>query len=105
MTANNVLSKRQLQTFEFDDSEYVYNLQPGEFTGIIDFKRWDKGKKLVTYMTFEDGRKIVAITWPRSNHECLTDMEVGSKVRVTYMVNRSGVLVIRRAVLSEAPAA
>ncbi len=104
MTKNNVLPKRQLKASEFDDSEYVYNLQPGEFTGIIDHKRWDKGKKLVTYMTFEDGRKIIAITWPRSNHECLTNKEVGSKVQVTYMPNWSGVLVIRRAVLLEEPA-
>ena len=103
MTTANVLSKGQLQASEFDDSEYKYNLQPGEFTGIIDLKRWDKGRKLVTYMTFEDGRKIIALTWPRSNHEGLTDMEIGSKVRVTYMESRNGMLVIRRTVLLESP--
>ena len=32
---------------------------------------------LITYMTFEDGRKIVASTWPRRNFEGLADIEEG----------------------------
>ncbi len=104
MTKEQTLPRRKHRTSGFDASEYVLNFQSGEFTGIIDHKRWDKGKKLITYMTFEDGKKIAAVTWPRSNHEGLTDMEVGSKVRVTYMESRNGMLVIRRAVLLEAPA-
>ncbi len=103
MTKENILPRRKHRTLGFDTSEYILNFRPGEFTGIIDHKRWDKGKKLITYITFEDGRKIAAVTWPRSNHEGLTDMEVGSKVRVTYMENRNGMLVIRRAVLLEEP--
>ncbi len=105
MTKEQTLPRRKRRASGFDPSEYILNFQPGELTGIIDHKCWDKGKKLITYMTFEDGRKIIAITWPRSNHECLTDKEVGSKVQVTYIPNRSGVLVIRRAVLLEEPAA
>lgn len=46
------------------------------FLAIIDCKRWGKGKKLVTYMTFADGRKIVAPTWPRSQYEGLANMQV-----------------------------
>ncbi len=103
MTKENILPRRKHCASGFDASEYVINFQSGEFTGIIDHKRWDKGKKLITYMTFEDGRKIAAVTWPRSNHEGLTDMEVGSKVQVTYMESRNGMLVIRRAVLLEEP--
>ena len=51
------------------------------------------------YMTFEDGRRIVAPTWPRSNHEGLADIAVGSQVRVTYMINREGTPCIRRVAL------
>lgn len=105
MTKECTLPRRKCRKAGFDESEYVLNFQPGEFTGIIDHKRWDKGKKLITYMAFEGGRKIAAVTWPRSNHEGLTAMEVGSKVRVTYMESRNGMLVIRRAVLLEEPTA
>lgn len=50
----------------------------------------------ITYMTFADGRKIVAPTWPRSSYEGLADMEVGCRIRVTYDKNRAGTLCVRR---------
>lgn len=50
----------------------------------------------ITYMTFADGRKIVAPTWPRSSCEGLADMEVGCRIRVTYDKNRAGTLCVRR---------
>lgn len=62
MKGKNALSRRQFCSSGFDDSAYEFNYQPGEFTGTIDCKRWGKGKKLVTYMTFEDGRKIAVLT-------------------------------------------
>lgn len=99
MTSKNALSRRQFQKSGFDDSAYEFNYKPGEFTGTIDCKRWGKGKKLVTYMTFEDGRKIAVLTWPRSNYEGLAGMLEGSKVRITYMESRNGILCVRRVVL------
>ena len=51
---------------------------------------------LITYMTFEDGRKIVAPTWPRRNFEGLADIETGDKVRILFMEIRSGVMSVRR---------
>lgn len=103
MTRNKALSRRQFQASGFDASQYKFNFQPGEFTGTIDCKRWGKGKKLVSYMTFEDGRKIAVLTWPRSSYEGLAGMLEGSKVRITYMESRSGTLCVRRAVLLAAP--
>jgi hypothetical protein len=55
-----------------------------------------KQKKLITYMTFADGRKIVVPTWPRSRYEGLADMEVGCRIRVTYDKNRAGTLCVRK---------
>ena len=54
-------------------------------------------------MTFADGRRVVAPTWPRGRYEGLANMEVGSKIRVLNEENRSGTLCIRRAVLLEEP--
>lgn len=62
-----------------------------------------KQKKLITYMTFADGRRVVAPTWPRSRYEGLANMEVGSRIRVLYEENRSGTLCIRRVVLMTVP--
>ncbi|MGM9659506.1 MAG: hypothetical protein ACI3WQ_02795 [Faecousia sp.] len=99
MQQQNALSRRQFRESKFDETDYKFNTQPGEFVATVDCKRWGKRKKLITYMTFADGRKIVAPTWPRSRYEGLAGIEVGSKIRVLYEVNRSGTLCVRRAVL------
>ena len=103
MVQKNALSRRQFKESEFDGSGYEYNLRSGEFVATIDCKRWGKRKKLVTYMTFEDGRRIVAPTWPRSRYEGLAGMEVGSKIRIIFAENRTGDLCVRRAVLIADP--
>ena len=103
MAQQNALSRRQFKETEFNGMDYIFNYQPGEFVATIDCKRWGKRKKLITYMTFADGRRVVAPTWPRSRYEGLANMEVGSKIRVLYEENRSGTLCIRRAVLLEKP--
>ena len=92
----NALSRRQFRQTGFDESQYAFNQQCGVFVATIDYKRWGKRKKLITYMTFADSRKIVAPTWPRSKNEGLADMEVGCRIRVTYDKNRAGTLCVRR---------
>ena len=92
----NALSRRQFRQTGFDESQYAFNQQSGVFGATIDCKRWGKRKKLITYMTFEDGRKIVAPTGPRSRNEGLADMEVGCRIRVTFDKNRAGTLCVRR---------
>lgn len=82
----------------YNGADYVYNTEPGEFTATIDGKVWGKGKKLYTYMTFSDGRRIVAKTCPRSWTEGLAGMEEGTQIRVRYILNRKGVPCVRRAV-------
>lgn len=101
MAQQNALSRRQFKETEFNGKDYKFNMQPGEFVATIDCKRCGKRKKLITYMTFADGRRVVAPTWPRSRYEGLAGMEVGSKIRVLYEANRSGTLCVRRAVLLE----
>ena len=103
MAQKNALSRRQFKETEFDGSDYQYNLRSGEFIATIDCKRWGKRKKLVTYMTFEDGRRIVAPTWPRSSYEGLAAMAVGSKIRVIFIENRTGDLCVRKVFLLADP--
>ena len=103
MAQQNALSRHQFRETEFNGKDYKFNYQPGEFVATIDCKRWGKRKKLITYMTFADGRRVVVPTWPRSRYEGLANMEIGSKIRVLYEENRSGTLCIRRAVLLAEP--
>lgn len=99
MAQQNALSRRQFKEIEFNGKDYKFNMQPGEFVATIDCKRWGKRKKLITYMTFADGQKVIAITWPRSQYEGLVNLEVGSEIRVCFKLNRSGTLCVRRVVL------
>jgi len=95
---------QQFNETNFDGVDYEYNLTPGEFVATIDGKVWGKGKKLFTYMSFADGRKIVAMTCPRSKGEGLAGIAAGSKIRVLYLADRSGVACVRRAaLLTETP--
>ena len=103
MAQKSALSRRQFKETEFDGNGYEYNLRSGEFVATIDCKRWEKRKKLVTYMTFEDGRRIVAPTWPRSSYEGLANMDVGSKIQIVYIENRTGDLCVRKVVLLAHP--
>ena len=101
MTEQNALSRRQFAASGFDPTAYEFNEQPGEFVAVIDCKRWGKSKKLITYMTFEDGRRIVAPTWPRSHYEGLANIEVGSRIRIGYRRNNRGTLCVRSVILLE----
>lgn len=82
---------------------YAYNQTPGEFLAVIDGKVWGRGKKLFTYMTFADGRKVVAQTYPRSKTEGLAGLDVGDRIQVLYMRDRRGNLCVRRAVKAQEP--
>lgn len=54
MTKQNALSRRQFKASAFNEADYTFNMQPGEFEATIDCKRWGKRKKLITYMTFAE---------------------------------------------------
>lgn len=88
---------RQFNETRFNGVDYEYNRKPGEFIATVDGKVWGRGKRLFTYMTFADGRRIVAMTCPRSRTEGLAGIEEGSQIRVLYIADRNGVLCVRRA--------
>lgn len=98
MAQKNTLSKQQFNETRFNGVDYEHNWKPGEFIATIDGKVWGKGKKLFTYMTFTDGRRIVAMTHPRSRTEGLAGIEEGSRIRVIYMTDRNDILCVRRVV-------
>lgn len=89
MTEQQAYSRRQFAESGFDITGYKFNEIPDLHTATIDCKRWGK-LKLVTYFTFDDGRKIVAPTWPKSNYLGLNELPVGSRVELDFQPTRTG---------------
>ena len=85
------LSRRQFADSGFDASGYSFNEEQGVFAATIDCKRWGKCK-LVTYFTLDDGRKVVAPTWPKSDYLGLAELPVGSRVQLDFQPTRTGKL-------------
>ena len=91
MAEQRALSRRQFAESGFDGTGYTFNEEQGLHTGTIDCKRWGK-QKLVTYFTLDDGRKVVAPTWPKSNSLGLAELPVGSRVELDFQPTRTGKL-------------
>ena len=91
MAEQRALSRRQFAESGFDGTGYAFNEVQGLHTGTIDCKRWGK-QKLVTYFTLDDGRKVVAPTWPKSNYLGLAELPVGSRVELDFQPTRTGKL-------------
>ena len=91
MAEQRAFSRRQFAESGFDTTGYAFNEEPGLHTAVIDCKRWGK-RKLVTYFTLDDGRKVVAPTWPNSNYLGLAELSVGAKVELDFQHTRSGKL-------------
>lgn len=91
MAEKKALSRHQFVESGFDTTRYAFNEEPGLHTAVIDCKRWGKNK-LVTYFTFDDGRKVVAPTWPNSNYLGLAELPVGTKVELDFQHTRTGKL-------------
>ena len=91
MAEQQAYSRRQFAESGFDTTGYTFNEIPGLHTATIDCKRWGKSK-LVTYFTFDDGRKVVAPTWPNSNYLGLAELPVGTKVELDFQHTRTGKL-------------
>ena len=77
------LSKAQLAQSEFDTRGYHFITETGTFTAYLDLKVWGK-RCLECFFTFEDGRKIVACTFPEADYLSLADIPAGTNLRLTF---------------------
>lgn len=91
MAEQRAYSRRQFLESGFDTTGYAFNEEPGQYAATIDCKRWGK-YKLVTYFTLDDGRKVVAPTWPNSNYLGLAELPIGSRVELDFQHTRNGKL-------------
>ena len=83
------MEKRALSWQEFLDSgfdgrDYNFPDFEGTFEAEMVCKRWDKNSKLLVYLDFDDGRKIITSAWQDSNYKGLADIPFNTRVRVTF---------------------
>ena len=97
MKEKRALSNRQFAASDFDIKLYSFITTEGIFTGTLDFKRWDKKKNLLSYFTLTDGKKIFASTFALQDYLGLTDIRLGTSVKLTFIAARkSGEIYLRK---------
>ena len=77
------LSKAQFARCGFNTSKYHFITEPRTFTALLDLKVWGK-RCLECFFTFEDGRKIVACTFPEADYLGLAGIPIGTNLRLTF---------------------
>ena len=103
MAEQRAYSRRQFAESGFDATGYAFNEEPGLHIATIDCNRWGT-HKLVTYFTLDDGRKVVAPTWPNSNYRGLAELPVGNKVKLDFHHTRTGKLDLKGVTTLHIPA-
>ena len=96
------MEKRALSWQEFLDSgfdgrDYNFPDFEGTFEAEMVCKRWDKNSKLLVYLDFDDGRKIITSAWQDSNYKSLADVPFNTRVRVTFQYSKKGISYLRSA--------
>ena len=93
------MEKRALSWQEFLDSgfdgrDYNFPDFEGTFEAELVCKRWDKNSKLLVYLDFDDGRKIITSAWQDSNYRGLADIPFNTRVRVTFQYSKKAFLIL-----------
>ena len=90
------LSKAQFAQSGIDTSDYRFFETEGTFIATLDLKVWGN-RMLENFLTLEDGRKIIACTFPQTNYLGLADIPLGSILEVTFKkAAKSGQVYIRK---------
>ena len=91
------LSWQEFLDSGFDGRDYNFPDFEGTFEAEMVCKRWDKNSKLLVYLNFDDGRKIITSAWQDSNYKGLADIPFNTRVRVTFQYSKKGISYLRSA--------
>lgn len=72
-------------------NEYNFMDEEGTFIATLVYKLYGKKNNIVVYLDFDDGRKIVSVAYKESDYLGIKDIEVDSRVEVTYEQTKSGI--------------
>lgn len=101
MYEKRALSKNQFAESGIDTSDYRFIETEGDFVAILDLKVWGN-RNLRSFFTLEDGRKIIAYTFPRENYLGLADTPIGSVFLLIFQqAKKSGQVYLQEVVQLE----
>lgn len=101
MYEKRALSKNQFAESGIDTSDYRFIETEGDFVAILDLKVWGN-RNLRSFFTLEDGRKIIACTFPRENYLGLADTPIGSVFLLIFQqAKKSGQVYLQEVVQLE----
>ena len=83
-------SSMQYYESGFDGDLYDYIDEPGVYTGTLACKKYGKRVNIIAYIDFDDGRKVVGSAYKSKNYLGLKDIEIGSRVEVTFAPSKTG---------------
>lgn len=89
------LSWQEFVESSFDGHDYVFPDFEGTYEATIACKRWDRNRKLLAYLDFDDGRKIVTTAWSEKNYLGLADMPLRTHISVSFQFSAKGVSYLR----------
>ena len=94
------MEKRALSWQEFLDSgfdgrDYNFPDFEGTFEAEMVCKRWDKNSKLLVYLDFDDGRKIMTSAWSEKNYLGLADIPLNTCVSVSFQFSAKRISYLR----------
>lgn len=72
-------------------NDYNFMDEEGTFSATLVHKMFGKKNNMVIYLDFDDGRKIVSVAYKESDYLGIKDIEIDSKVEVTYEQSQSGI--------------
>lgn len=72
-------------------NDYNFMDEEGTFTATLVYKLYGKKNNIVVYLDFDDGRKVVSVAYKESDYLGIKDIEVDSRVEVTYEQSNSGI--------------
>ena len=84
-------TQEELEKFKIYTYDYELNLEPGVFLAKFELRATSKANNnLRVFFTFEDGRKIIAVTKWFQQYLGFYEIHIGSKVRLLYKPNSKG---------------
>lgn len=83
---NKVYTQNELKAHNILTMDYVLNLEPGDFIGVLDLKAQARNC-LRVFLTLEDGRKIMATTQWWQRYLGFYEIPVGTHLLLHYKEN------------------
>ncbi|MBE7005943.1 MAG: hypothetical protein E7424_02195 [Ruminococcaceae bacterium] len=86
---NDVYTQSDLRRFNILTTDYVLNLEPGDFFAVLDLKA-EARRCLRAFFTFNDGRRIMSTVHWWQCYLGIYDIPSGSRVKLHYDKNSHG---------------